>query len=133
MTLTEAMTINAQTTTTGAKLTSFRSMVVVQQKSRGSLYCSGGPKGSRTGGREVALIYGLGTTQRSDDHMITWRAIVLSGRYITIRKNVTKIIPRPPGTLGGWNPSCTWMRLASLVTWSMYKRRAKVMNINATK
>ena len=101
MDFTVAITIRAQITTAGAKLISFRFIVVVQQKSRGSLYCSGGPRGSRIGGRDVALIYGLGTTQSSADHMTAWRAIVLRGRYKTISTNVTSMIPRPPGTVGG--------------------------------
>ena len=101
MNRTVARTIRLQITTAGAKLISFRFIVVVQQKSRGSLYCSGGPKGSRTGGRDVALIYGLGITQRSSDHITTWRAMVLRGRYKTINRNVTIIIPRPPGRVGG--------------------------------
>ena len=40
----------------GAKLTSFRFIVVVQQKSKGSRNSAGGPRGATTGGNTVELV-----------------------------------------------------------------------------
>ena len=66
--LTDIMVIKAATTSKGAKLISLRFKVVVQQRSSGSKNTLEGPKGGTEGGNEVALRYGLGTTQRSCDH-----------------------------------------------------------------
>lgn len=70
-TLTDIMVTKAIMTSKGAKLISLRFMVVVQQKSSGSKNTFEGPKGGTEGGNEVALRYGLGTTQRSCDHTKT--------------------------------------------------------------
>ena len=70
----------ARITRIGAKLTSSSFMVVVQQKSRGARYWSGGPKGATVGGLEVEFVYGFGTTQRSSDQTRMCMAIVLIGR-----------------------------------------------------
>jgi hypothetical protein len=70
-TLTDIMIMKATMTSKGAKLISLRFMVVVQQKSNGSRYTFEGPKGGTEGGNDVALRYGLVTTQRSDDHTRT--------------------------------------------------------------
>ena len=43
----------------GAKFTSFRLIVVVQQKSIGSRNSLGGPRGETMGGNEVAFLYGF--------------------------------------------------------------------------
>ena len=40
----------------GAKFTSFRFIVVVQQKSKGSRNSAGGPKGATIGGNTVELV-----------------------------------------------------------------------------
>ena len=69
--LTDRIVMKATMTSKGAKLISLRFMVVVQQKSNGSRYTFEGPKGDTEGGNDVALRYGLGTTQTSDDHTRT--------------------------------------------------------------
>src|ERR1700722_19167005 len=79
--------------TIGAKFTWVFSMVVVQQKSKGSRNWSGGPKGGTTGGYEEAFVFGFGTTQKSCDQIRTWTSNVLSGKYITARRKLT--ITRP--------------------------------------
>lgn len=82
------------TTKTGAKFTSSLLIVVVQQKSRGSLKLATGPSGGRTGGEVVALMYGFGTTHKSDDQTRTCIANVLSGRYMVVRRKVTITTPQ---------------------------------------
>lgn len=78
--LTDASTINALITTTGAKLISFFFIVVVQQKSRGFRYSSDGPSSGRFGESVVAFVYGFATTHKSSDQIMTWTAIVLKGK-----------------------------------------------------
>lgn len=50
----------------GAQFNESFLIVVVQQKSNGSLNSVEGPRGGRVGGKEVAFKYGLGTGQKSD-------------------------------------------------------------------
>ena len=92
--LTTARQMIAIMTTIGAKLISFRFMVVVQQKSRGSLNSFWGPRAATMGGLVVALIYGLGTIHRSSDQTSTCMAIVLRGRYNTVRMKVAMTRPQ---------------------------------------
>ena len=39
--------------------------------------------------------YGLGTAQRSSDQAMTWTAIVLKGRYMTVSRKLVITVIRP--------------------------------------